>query len=243
MIDEISSVKDQIKAPEFDKRYKADEAIVRAELTLLPNSKHLTVVFPPWHIPEWFLKHLKKRLLAKGSGVLIYNFNPQILDDDVVKVKNSFEYIALSISTDLAELKAKGRIDQVDLLGLSLGNVALAITAEKLADFQKVLMIAPGSDLAGSLWHGWRTIRLRRTLEKEGYKLEDLKTEWDDLAPDRHVQTLRGHNLHIVLAKNDRFIPYEYGKQLLDELLAIDPKVTYSQRPFGHLATILSYDY
>jgi hypothetical protein len=243
MLDELSAIKDQLHKPTFDDKYSADQAIISAEFIARPAAKILTVVFPPWHIPEWFLKRLQKKLLAQDSSVLIYYFNPQILDDDPIKVKNSFEYVALAIAEDVRELQDQKQLTQVNLLGISLGNVALAITAEKLDEFNKIYMVVPGNDLAASLWSGLRTRRLRAVLKQEGYKLDELQKEWQDLAPEAHIDRFKNHTVHIVLARHDKFIPFSYGKKLLDELSAINPKVTYTIRPFGHFMTIMSTDY
>lgn len=243
MLDAFSALKDQLHDPKFDDKYSADQVIVSAEFASCAGSGALTVVFPAWHVPEWFFKRLKLQLLKHDSNVLIYNFNPQILSDDPIVVKDSFEYLALAISEDVRELCHLKHFTTVDLLGFSLGNIALCITAEKLDSFNKVTMLVPGSELAVSLWNGWRTRRLRDIYKKEGYKLADVQKEWAELAPESHVATLKNHPVQVVLAKKDRFIPYIYGKEFVDKLQAVDPLVTFSSRPFGHLATMLSYGF
>lgn len=243
MLDEISAIKDQLHKPVFDDKYGADQAIVSATFVPHLNSKRLTVVFPPWHFPEWLAKKVVSKIVKSGSNVLVYQFNSGILDDDIITVKNSFEYIALAISEDVKALRALHGLHWPNLLGFSLGNVALAITTEKLERFNHVTMIVPGSELAGPFWNNWRTRRLRNVIRSEGYKLEDIQKEWIDMAPATHANKFNGHPIHIVLAKKDKFIPYSYGKRLVDELSELNPKLTFTTRPFGHLLTILSYEY
>ena len=241
MLDVIYAAADQLHKPAFDTKYSGDQAITGATLAEAKNSSKLTVIFPPWHVPSRFIVQLERRLVRQGSNVLVYNFNPLILNGDVIKVKNSFEYIALAISEDIAALAARKRIQTMDLLGFSVGNVALCITAEKLDRFDIVTMVVPGNDLAGAFWVGWRTRRLRNVIKNEGYKLAELQKEWADLAPESHLETLKNHPVHIVLAKKDHFIPYNFGKKLYDELRKVNPETVCTTTRLGHVATILRY--
>lgn len=241
MLDAFYALEEQVKPPEFDSSYTADQAIIGMQFVHAPHSDELTIVFPPWHTPQWFSRHIKQQLLDKRSNALIYEFNPLLLNKDIIKVKKSFEYIALHIPEDVRQIQNHQPIRAINLLGLSIGSVALCITAEKLPRFDNVTLVAPGNDLAVSMWDGWRTRRLRNSLKAEGYKLTELQREWDDLAPQAHVETLKGHTVHIVLAKQDRFIPFQYGKDLFDKLHQLNPGTTCNISPFGHIATILRY--
>ena len=241
MLDAFYALEEQIQPPIFDASYTADQAIVGMEYVHVPHSDALTIVFPPWHAPVWFTRHIKEQLLHNRTNALVYDFNPLLLSKDIIRVKNSFEYIALHIPEDVKKVESSRLIRHINLLGLSIGNVALCITAEKLQKFDNVTLVAPGNDLATSLWDGWRTRRLRNNLKAEGYKLTELQREWDDLAPQAHLETLKEHPVHIILAKEDRFIPFQYGKELFDKLYQLNPGTTCHVSPFGHIATILRY--
>jgi len=240
MLDDILVISGQLHRPIFDDKYAADQAITKA--TLLHNkSKKLVVVFLPWHMPVWYENHLKTMLAALNQSVLIYHFNESIIADEPQSVISSFEFIALSIASDINELRALYNFTHIDLLGISLGNVALCITAEKLEHFNRVIMIVPGDSLASSLWAGWRTRRLRKKFERAGVTLERLQSEWAILAPSSHINAIRGHKIEIILAKRDRFIPYPLGRRLVSDFVAAHAKVVFVESPFGHAATILSY--
>ncbi|HEY1835635.1 MAG TPA: hypothetical protein VGG13_02325 [Candidatus Saccharimonadales bacterium] len=183
MLDAIYAAVGQLHKPVFDTKYSGDQAITRATFAEAKNSSKLTVIFPPWHVPSRFTTQLERRLVRQGSNVLVYNFNPLILERDIIKVKNSFEYIALAVSEDIATLVARKHIQTIDLLSLSLGGIALCVAAEKLPHFDSVTMVCTGNDLAAAFWAGWRTRRLRNIIKNEGYKLTDLQKEWADLAP------------------------------------------------------------
>ncbi|MFI5275468.1 MAG: hypothetical protein ACHQT5_01460 [Candidatus Saccharimonadales bacterium] len=241
MLDAFYAIEKQIHPPVLDTAYTSDQAIVSVDFVHVPNSDTMTIVFPPWHAPEWFTRHLKQQLVGQHSNALIYAFNPMILSQNVMSVKNSFEFIALSIAEDFKKLHAQKHFRVVNLLGLSIGSVALCITAEKLPHIDSITLVVPGNDLASSMWDGWRTRRLRNTIKTEGYKLAELQNEWDDLAPQAHIETLKSHPVHIVLAKQDHFIPYQYGRELFDALHMLNPMTTCHISPFGHIATILRY--
>jgi len=240
MLDDILVVSGQVHRPIFDNKYSPDQAITKASF-LDKQTRKLVVVFLPWHVPEWYAKKLQQKLACLRQASLIYYFNESIIATNTESVVSSFEYIALSIASDVNELSHRYGYTHIDLLGISLGNVAMCITAEKLKHFNKVIMLVPGDSLADPLWFGWRTRRLRHKLQRSGTTLTRLQKQWDILAPSSHVSTLRGHGVHIILAKRDRFIPYDFGRQLVRDLLAAHASVTFTESPFGHIATILAY--
>ena len=241
MLDALYGIEGQWHRPEFDIKYSGDQAIQSVMLNKTPDSATLTVVFPPWHTSALFSRRLLRHFSQYDSHVLIYHFNLLLLDSDTLNVKSSFEYIALSIAQDIGTLADQLVIQTVDLVGVSVGNVALCITAEKLKNFNHVTMIVPGNNLAASLWAGWRTRRLRNTIRAEGYKLVELEKEWADLAPDARLQMLRRHPVDIILARKDRFIPYRFGKQLYEEVHELNPQTTCMTTNMGHVATIWQY--
>lgn len=241
MIDVFYAAKGQLRRPEFDRHYTPDQAIISATLTEVDESSVLTVVFPFWHAPQSFNRSLERRIQNRGTNVLLYNFNPLILNEDVESVKQSFEFITASIAQDISALRKSRQFTSLNLLGFSLGVVSLCLVAEELEAFDEVTLVVPGNDLASSLWAGLRTRRLRGKLRRAGHELPALQKAWENLAPQSHAAALRNHKLHIVLAKHDRFIPYEFGHRLLQALDTGSGEVTCETTPYGHVATIWRY--
>ena len=241
MLDAFYALEKQLRPPTLDTSYAANQAIVGVDFVYVPHSDILTIVFPPWHAPDWFTRHLKQQLIGQRTNALIYAFNSALLAQNIASVKSSFEFIAHSIATDLKHILQQQPFRVINLLGLSIGNVALCFTAEKLPRFDNVTLVVPGNDLDRSVWDGWRTRRLRNRIKEEGYKLSELQQEWEDLAPQTHIETLKSHQVQIVLAKHDRYVPYQYGKELFDALHLLNPETTCLISPFGHIATILRY--
>jgi len=242
MLDGFVALAGQLHRPVFDDKYTADQAIVRATLLEVHKSRKLVVVFLPWHLPEWYAQHLQVSLTLLKNNVLTYYFNSSIIEANTPTVISSYEFIALSIASDIERLRQEKHYAAVDLLGISSGNVSLGITAEKLPHFNKVIMVVPGDSLTDSLWTGWRTRRLRNAYKRQGISLLELQKEWDILAPRSHIEALKGHDIRIILAAKDHFIPHMYGKLLVNELKAAHTRVTFTDKPFGHVATILSYE-
>lgn len=242
MIDALLCYAGQRREPLWATSYRAEQAISGVSYRKAsPQSDTLTVVFPPWHAPGWFMQRVQHRLARRGD-VLSYNFSGDILSDESRQVKDSFEFIADTVSNDVRCLNSEKQVSLVNLLGFSLGNVALSMTAEQLDSFHAITMVVPGTDLLTGLWHGKRTQLVRAGLERKGNTYEQLKAEWSQLAPIAHIDVMRGHPLKLVLAEDDIIIPIEQGSQYVDILQAagLNPEINIAKNR-GHVSTILHY--
>jgi hypothetical protein len=239
MLDRMYAVKGQLFDSKLDPSYTAQQAIT--DMTMrkpaIPSTI-LTVVFAPWHISKRLIRTLEGKYLAQGSNVLICNFSPHILSRNAKLVTDSFIYIADTVSGEVNKLQHIHSFTSVRLVGYSLGNVMLSMTAEKITMFDDVTMVVPGSDLLNCLWHSIRTRRLRDSLEAAGSNYKDLKHAWSRLAPIAHIEALRGRQVHIILSQHDTYIPYRYGLSLVAELKARNiPAQVDINHHYGHLWT------
>lgn len=220
MLDAFFAVKGQLFDHPLITSYRAEHAITDMQLQHCADGpKQLTVVFAPWHISTRLIHRLERKYLAHESDVLVCNFSPYILSHNAVLVKDSFDYIAATISQKINQLQQEYSYARVELVGYSLGNVMLGMTASKIHSFNNLTMVVPGSDLLNCLWYSIRTLELKKSLLRNNQSYEGLSQLWSELAPMAHIEALRGHKIYMILSSRDRYIPYRYGRALADELV------------------------
>ena len=72
--------------------------------------------------------------------------------------------------------------------------------------------------------------------------MENYREALDDFSPARNLDNLKVNSLEIYLGKSDKMIPYERGKELVDEMekKGLNPKTTIFSMS-GHCETILRF--
>jgi len=205
-----------------------------------PGKKQLNVIFPPWHGGGRVIDLLGRRL-AIGSSVLRYEFHDRILEPDIENVQMSFNKIAGRVSDDLDHITAKSNYEKVHLVGLSLGNVALAKTARMFDDFDTVTMVTAATILSDAMWEGARTQNIRQVFEEQGVTQRQLRVAWHDLAPLTHVKVFREKQVHTVVSRSDTIIPAYLQSQMSDRLRMAGANVKETIKPLGHVATLTSF--
>lgn len=217
----------------------AQETLIRAE----QPSKNLTAVFGSWHASSRLLRTIADRITRRGSDALIFRLHPLVLNDDYKLVRQFIEHIANTSSESINRATTADGHDysRTSLIGLSLGNVPMAISARKIHNFDDVTMVTPGSYLFQCVWQGARTQRLRRSLSDKALPYT-IQKSWTNCAPSRHVAALKGHDIRVVLSRRDHTVPYIYGKDLVRAMQAngVEPKVDVNRR-LGHMLTIASF--
>jgi len=180
---------------DFSSEYSSNEAVLGTRL-VNPDMPDLAVVFPPWHGGGMVTKALVGRL-SRENAVLETRLHNRILEPDINRVINSFQSTKERIVSQIEELQDEIGYDTVHLVGLSLGNVALALAAKEYQDFHRATMVVAGSNLATSVWDGVGAIQVRREFEKQGVSRTELDEAWKGLAPisyasafaDKYVKT------------------------------------------------------
>lgn len=223
----------------FDEGYRPDLAVVDSKLTN-PDAKDLAVIFPMWHGGGKAGELLVKRL-SQTQAVLDYNFHDQILEPDIGRVPESFNAIKNRVVTDILTLRDEAGYRDINLVGLSLGSVALAMVAEELPDFSATL-VAPGSNLALCMWEGARTQGIRVAMEQKGITEEELDSAWGILAPKNHTGAFKGKKVEMLISQTDRIIPAKYQREMYNEVAKRGALVSARKhRRLGHAATLTRF--
>lgn len=224
---------------DFNLEYEPSQAVTGRQ-HLNPDAENLVVIFPPWHGGSP-LTDLLARRRALSHAVLKYDFHDMILEPYAERVEQSFKYIAETISKDLYDLPAWLRYKKVHFIGISMGNVAMAMTAGKYDAFSSATMVTAGDDLASGLWRGQRTQHLRQRFEEQGLTENKLRRYWYDLAPKSYAESFRGKPVKTLVSRNDEIIPsfqqFDMMRALQDHAARV--KETYTS--LGHTAAITSY--
>lgn len=241
MIDRYLAFVGQRTRPTIDK-HSAPISPAKEHFSHIDGNRRLTVVFGFWNAPVRSLLQTAKSLEAKSSDVLLFDLNPDILYQQPAHVRKSFEILSKGAIARVSDLVDEYPYTSIDLLGFSLGNVPLCMTARQLQSFHSATMVVPGSDIAICLWEGARTQRLREAFVLDDITLETLQKEWQILAPASHAKAFRNHHVTVYLSKGDRFIPYKYGLEFVAALenAGVKPAVKTS-RIVGHALTINNY--
>lgn len=206
----------------------------------VPDSKAIYLLLPPWHGSFRDISKVKKRVLDMGFSFLSYEFPPDMLSSDAELTHKCFTVARDSVCRDLSELVEQYGINEVNLIGVSLGCVNAMMIINSYRQINEVTLIVPGNCLAESLWYGIRTQYLKREFEAQGITLQQLKQTWHDLAPENNLTNVNCANLTVLLSKSDKSIPYRCGRKLVDAMnsAGLNPEVR-ENRFLGHYGTVI----
>ncbi|HSX17804.1 MAG TPA: hypothetical protein VLE51_00395 [Candidatus Saccharimonadales bacterium] len=240
MIDAIYARYSRLKEKPLDPAYRPEKAI-KNTLRLNADSDKLAVIFPGWHTHKFPVVNLANRLSKQGWGVIAYDFHDQILlpDDDIVV--ESFRHIRDTITKELNDLLSDNKYSQVHLIGISLGNVPLAMVADRFPHFQGATLVVGGDDLAIDMWYGLRTVNIQRAFQKMHIGIRKLDSEWHDLAPASHVRHFSGKKVVFVMSLRDKFIRTKYQQKLAEKIAKVGADIDVRPTRFGHTMTIVRF--
>lgn len=226
----------------FDEDYSPSQAVQSRQL-LNGQADKLAVVFPPWHGGRRVTEALVKRLQKNNWAVLNYTFHDQILEPDIERVSQSFEAIQTEVTDNLGQINEMGQYSRVDLIGVSLGNVAMALVAEKNPEFTSATLVVPGSNLALAMWHGTRTQNIRNHLSQQGINEIDLDDAWRNLAPMSHAKAFKEKPTELVISTKDCIIPTSFQYEMSEALNDARSRVTNHYNRLGHAASVAMFCY
>ncbi|ETB63960.1 TPA: hypothetical protein DIC38_01490 [Candidatus Nomurabacteria bacterium] len=198
----------------------------------------IIVLVDGWGFNKYFY-FIIKRFIPKDYGYLHYSYTDKILDKDPINTKNNIIQLIELVETDINNLiSVKPRY--IYLYGQSLGGLFCMIIADKI-NIKKIMLIAPGCNLAESFWLGKYTQNLKNEMIKDHHTtLEELKEEWKDVSPDSYFKNKSlNSNFYIILSKQDKAIPISNGKKLINILEEKNINFKLSWSKFSHKLTLL----
>jgi hypothetical protein len=231
----------QLQQRFFIKRDAREVFMVRQKL-INEGGKKLYAVFLSWHAGDLPYNWLYKRIIRRGDTVVAYYFADGFLNADVGNVKVNYQYVADIITRELRKLTFRHHYDSVHLIGISLGNVALSVVADKFRDFDEATQVCTASSLAKSVWYGDRTIDMRYELAKNEQTVDSLKQAWRDIEPANHAAIFKDKKLNIVLSKTDTAIPARFQTEYVAKARDAGARPKIKTAIFGqHYGAIIEY--
>jgi esterase/lipase len=198
------------------------------------KQENIIVLVSPWKSPSFFYYFIKKVIPSK-YGHIHYVYPKKTLNSDPDSTKKNFLKVIEKITQDLKKLnRIKSR--NFFLYGQSLGGLFCMIVADKI-DVKKVMLVAPGANLAESFWYGEKTKELRQEMEKRGVSIEKLKKCWQKISPDNYFGGKTRHAIfYIILSSKDKTIPINNGRKLVEILKRQHIKFNVQETSLSHVA-------
>ncbi len=208
----------------------------------VPGSQVLCVLMPPWKAGADYYKFVRKRTYKAGYSCLEYKIVSSLLSPDYEYTRNAFKEVVDHVKIDIDRMVHQYSFKKVQVIGASIGCIEAAMIANHNPHVTKLVLVAPGNDLAEPMWYGLKTQNVRRLFEEQGITLPFLKETWRDLAPEQNFNGLKGKEIEIYISKCDINIPYRFGKRLVDQMVAqgLNPHVN-ENKYLGHYLTVLKY--
>ncbi len=208
----------------------------------LPGSNTLCVLIPPWKAESDYYKPVRKRIREAGYSCLEYQIASSLISPDHEYTSTSFKQVRDDIRAGIDKIVEQHGFKRVQVIGVSIGCIGAVMVADHNPHVTKLVLVAPGSNLAEPMWYGLKTQNVRKIFEKNGVTLDFLKEAWRDLAPEHNFSGLTGKEIEIYISKYDVNIPYRFGRKLADGMIAQGLKpVVHENRYLGHYLTVLKY--
>lgn len=218
------------------------ERIIKSRFTHKEESSELYVIFPSWG-GNFYLNHfLRRRFMLDGYSFLEYQFSKGILSTDKEMTLKYFKAICEKAKGDIEKLKKEHNFQKIKVIGISIGCVNACMMAENNPNINELILVVPGHCLAESMWQGFDTQELRKTYEKEGATLPELKKYWHDLAPENNINNLKCEKVSIFLSRADIVIPFCCGEKLAEKLKFMKYNLScHINKHLGHNLTAISF--
>ncbi len=206
------------------------------------RSKILCVVIPHWGEKEMATVRLEKNLKKEKIPSVFFSLQQEILFLHYADTKKVFRLIRNAIVRDIKHLKRKYGYERVILIGFSAGCVAAILAANRSRDINEVILVAPVSNAAESMWYGIRTQALRKNYVAHKIKLKDIQRSWKSLEPINNLKNLKNKKVFLLLSRGDDVAPYRYGARLFRKIKQTGCDVRARVNSYlGHYGTVLSF--
>ena len=223
-----------------DHGFTPEQSVESVSFSPVKGSDELAVIVPPWHAPEWYLRQHARAQNRLGRSALTLSLNDHILSADPYRTIESFGYIADMYEAAVSEIGQEPTHWQATSLGTS---ILMHTVGTKGLPAPSIAFVAPGGDLARSLWTGLRTQPLRRQLEANGMSEEALVELWKPLSPIEQASAIKESNVEMNISFADEVIRPDTAFTFAAALSLQNRVSVFVNRHFGHYGTILHHTF
>ena len=166
----------RIAKTSFDLPSITNEVIVKKMTRKRSDNDCVSILFMPWQAGELIQTWIMKSI-PKNRDVISISPESLLLSDALETSKLSLQVCEKALDTVQHELNEKN-YKHINIVGLSVGTGIAAFVSNRLYkkyNLDYVDLVCPGAELSTSLWHGSRTINLRKKYEDSGHTLEDIQ--------------------------------------------------------------------
>ncbi len=185
----------------------------RKDFHYTDRSDTLVICLPGWNQELWSWGRVKRHVVRSKGSFLTYEFPRAILSDNQELTKECFEVINRTVREDIKKLKEQYGFSKCILVILSLASSFGSMIYKDNPDINEIVLVVLGEDLARDMWHGYRTQHLRRSFERQGITLEQLRGYWHDLASENNMPA-KNTKISMYFGKQDKIIPYRFSQTL-----------------------------
>lgn len=205
-----------------------------------PNSETLIICIPSWGqtILQW--RQIRKFSENSGLSVLIYEFPREIFSDNHTLTRDIFNLIDKTVRHEIEELRNKYKFKRCSIVAVSLGSSYGSMIYNHNTNIDNIILVCPGSHPAVNTWSGCRTQYIRKSYEKQGMILSELKEAWKDLACENNLPS-PDTEATILYGKYDQVLNYQETKTLADKFLANKIKTVVRNYNCGHYLLIVYF--
>jgi len=207
-----------------------------------PDCRGLCVLIPPWKVDSDSFKVVRKRVREAGYSCLEYKIESSLLSPDHEYTKKAFMEVINTVTADIKRMVERHGFKKVQVIGISIGSLEAMMIANHNPFVTRLVLVAPGDNLAESMWYGLKTQNIRKLYEEQGVTLPFLKDVWRGLSPESDFAGLKGKEIEVYISKADVNVPYRFGRRLVDQMTAhgLNP-VVIENRFLGHYLTVVKY--
>lgn len=185
------------------------------------TSNRVVFLFGGWKYRGYMILPVAKLLAANEYHCIAYWYDDGIFTPNHSQTKDNLLKVCDNAIARAGELTMQGK-EVYAICGASLGAMCAIIVANALPQVHKVVLNTVGADVAGAVWH-WdvRTNKhFKQDLLDQGLDLHQLAESWRAISPIRNISNFAGKHVLVYLAERDKVIPYELGRELVNELRA-----------------------
>jgi esterase/lipase len=205
------------------------------------ENKKVVIVLSGWTNTLSMFYPVGKILEWAGFYVVVYAYNPNILDPDIYATKQRIQSVVDDIGERIQALKKEDHT-MFSVFGTSIGTLIALRVANKSKIVRKVILNISGANISDSVW-GWGRREFpyfHEYFHTNHITLSQIRSVWKSIQPLHNINHLDGKKILIYMSKRDDIVPYSQQKLLVKEMKKRNISLlVYTNNCLPHVPTII----